>query len=76
MNSDSVPVAEKVQTFGRKKNAVAVALVKTGKGVMRVNGQPINLFGAKTLQLKLAEPMLVVGQERFAKLDVRVWIFY
>ncbi len=30
-----------VQCFGRKKNAVAVATVRAGKGVMRVNGSPI-----------------------------------
>jgi small subunit ribosomal protein S16e len=33
-----------VQCFGRKKNAVAVATVRSGKGVMRVNGSPIELL--------------------------------
>ncbi len=30
-----------VQCFGRKKNAVANATVRSGKGVLRVNGSPI-----------------------------------
>merc|ERR1712129_72728 len=34
--------AEKVQCFGRKKHAVAVALVRTGSGNVRVNGCPIH----------------------------------
>ncbi len=33
-----------IQTFGRKKNAVAVASVRAGKGVFRVNGSPIDLL--------------------------------
>ena len=33
-----------VQCFGRKKNAVAVATVRSGKGVMRVNGSPTELL--------------------------------
>ena len=36
-----MPEPQLVQTFGRKKNAVAVATVRTGKGVMRINGSPI-----------------------------------
>lgn len=30
---------QSVQTFGRKKNAVAVAYVKRGKGEIRLNGE-------------------------------------
>ena len=33
-----------VQTFGRKKNAIAVATVKKGKGLLRVNGSPIEIL--------------------------------
>ena len=36
-----MPEPKLVQTFGRKKNAVAVASVREGKGVMRINGSPI-----------------------------------
>lgn len=36
-----MPEPQLVQTFGRKKNAVAVATVRAGKGVMRINGSPI-----------------------------------
>merc|ERR1719364_65222 len=37
---------ESVQTFGRKKTAVAVAFVKKGVGRCKVNGVPILLLGA------------------------------
>jgi small subunit ribosomal protein S16e len=65
-------VQEHVQTFGRKKNAVAVALVKTGSGMIRVNGQPLDLVNPPTLRVKVMEPVLLLGAERFAKVDIRV----
>jgi small subunit ribosomal protein S16e len=42
-----------VQCFGRKKNAVAVATVRSGKGVMRVNGSPIELLEPQSLRVKV-----------------------
>merc|ERR1712139_605849 len=63
---------EKVQTYGRKKNAVAVALCKTGVGMIRVNGQPIELVEPQILRTKVYEPVLLLGKERFEKIDMRI----
>jgi small subunit ribosomal protein S16e len=64
--------AELVQTFGRKKNSIAVAAVRKGKGVMRVNGSPIDLLEPAGLRVKVWEPILLLGLRRFQDLDVRV----
>jgi small subunit ribosomal protein S16e len=61
-----------VQCFGRKKNSVAVAAVKTGKGVLRVNGSPIELLEPAALRVKVLEPVLLLGLKRFQNLDIRV----
>ena len=61
-----------VQCFGRKKNAVAVATVRSGKGVMRVNGSPVDLLEPQALRVKVMEPILLLGLKRFQNLDVRV----
>ena len=61
-----------VQTFGKKKNATAVALLRPGKGVLRVNGKPIDLVEPKQLRVKLMEPILLLGQEEFAGYDIRL----
>ncbi len=61
-----------VQVFGRKKNAVAVAYTKAGKGLLKVNGSPIQLLEPETLRIKALEPVLLLGKERFANLDIRV----
>eukprot|EP01083_Nonionella_stella_P149564 475244_1 len=61
-----------VQVFGRKKTAVAVAHCKQGKGLIRINGVPIDLVQPEGLRYKVFEPMLLVGRERFDKVDIRV----
>ena len=37
-----------------------------------MNGVPISLLQPETLRLKTFEPVLLVGSERFAEVDVRV----
>ncbi len=61
-----------VQTFGKKKTATAVAQCKAGKGMIRVNGTPLELIQPETLRLKVFEPILILGKERFANLDIRI----
>jgi len=61
-----------VQTFGRKKTAVAVAHCKEGRGIMKVNGVPLDLLEPELLRVKVFEPLLLLGEETFANVDVRV----
>ena len=63
-----------VQCFGRKKNAVANASVRAGKGVMRVNGSPIEILEPQSLRVKVMEPILLLGLKRFQNLDIRVTV--
>merc|ERR1711933_400271 len=64
--------SEKVQCFGRKKTAVAVALVRTGSGLVRVNGCPIHTVKPDILRLKVYEPLLLLGKERCSKIDIKL----
>lgn len=61
-----------VQVFGRKKEATAVAHCKRGKGMIRVNGCLLELVQPVTLRMKVQEPILLLGKERFAGIDIRV----
>uniref|UniRef100_A0A914Z2I8 Small ribosomal subunit protein uS9 n=1 Tax=Panagrolaimus superbus TaxID=310955 RepID=A0A914Z2I8_9BILA len=61
-----------VQVFGRKKYATAVAYAKKGKGIIKVNGRPLEHLQPEILRLKLQEPLLIVGKERFANLDIKI----
>lgn len=57
---------ESVQVFGRKKNATAVAYCKRGNGLIKINGTPIELVEPEVLRVKTYEPVLLLGQQRFA----------
>ena len=59
-------------TNNRKKTATACAFAKQGRGMIKVNGQPIELIQPESLRLKAFEPVLILGQEKFANLDIRV----
>nr|ABW90422.1 putative ribosomal protein S16 [Barentsia elongata] len=61
-----------VQVFGRKKTATAVAHCKRGNGLLKINGRPLNLWEPQALKFKLEEPVLLLGQDRFAGVDIRV----
>eukprot|EP00460_Paracercomonas_marina_P001197 EW705704.1.p1 GENE.EW705704.1~~EW705704.1.p1 ORF type:complete len:146 (+),score=43.89 EW705704.1:38-475(+) len=63
---------QSVQVFGRKKNAVAVAHAKVGKGMIRVNGSPLELVEPAPLRLKIQEPFFLLPKEVFSGLDIRV----
>ena len=63
--------AQSVQTFGRKKTAVAVSYCKKGRGLIKINGCPIELVQPETLRFKVFEPILLLGRDRFANVDPR-----
>ncbi|AQK38861.1 40S ribosomal protein S16 [Zea mays] len=66
------PTPGTVQCFGRKKTAVAVAYTKPGRGMIKVNGVPIELLRPEMLRLKAMEPVLLAGRSRFKDIDMRI----
>ncbi|TLD31671.1 hypothetical protein PpBr36_03671 [Pyricularia pennisetigena] len=54
---------QRVQCFGKKKTATAVAQCVKGQGLIKVNGRPLNL---------VYEPLLVIGLDQVANMDIRV----
>lgn len=61
-----------VQVFGRKKTATAVAYCKEGRGLIKINGCPIEHVEPAVLRLKTYEPVLLLGNDRFADVDIRI----
>ena len=70
--ADTKDPVQSVQVFGRKKTATAVAYCKRGKGIVRVNGKPLEQIEPKPLQFKLQEPILLLGKDRFSEVDIRI----
>jgi len=64
---------KQVQCFGRKKTSVAVALVQEGRGLVKVNGVPLELVKPANLRWKVLDPFLLLKENReFNNLDIRV----
>ena len=61
-----------MQVFGRKKTATAVAFCTKGRGLIKVNGVPIELLEPEILRLKTYEPVLLLGQAKFSEVDIRI----
>ena len=41
---------------------------------MKLNGQPIEILQPECLKMKAVEPVLLLGAERFANLDIRITV--
>lgn len=61
-----------VQVYGKKKTAIAVAICRRGTGIIKVNGKPLELVQPQVLKYKLLEPVLLLGQDRFSGVDIKV----
>jgi len=68
---DEEVIMESVQCFGRKKTAVAVCHCKRGKGLVKLNGKPLELVQPEILKYKAFEPLMLLGKEKFSGLDLR-----
>merc|ERR1712133_225968 len=72
MGDDPKEPIQSVQVFGRKKTATAVAYCKRGKGLVKVNGKPLELVEPRVLTAKLMEPIQLLGKDRFSEVDIRI----
>ena len=61
-----------VYTHGKKRNAVANAVIQEGNGTITVNRIPINNIEPKTLRVKIFEPILILGVDKFKNLRIKV----
>ncbi|AGI48358.1 SSU ribosomal protein S9P [Thermoplasmatales archaeon BRNA1] len=62
-----------VNTSGKRKTAIARAVVKEGTGKVTVNKTPIDIFTPELARLKIKEPLELVP-EKAAKVDISVTV--
>lgn len=63
--------SEIIFTVGKRKRAVARACIKKGKGVVKINKKPIDLFSHEMAVMKIKEPLLLAG-DKIKQLDISV----
>jgi len=57
---------------GKRKTAVARAIVKPGSGRIRVNGTPVEIYEPEIAREKIMEPLLQAGNEIWKQLDMDI----
>jgi small subunit ribosomal protein S9 len=60
-----------VISVGKKKTAVARAVIRPGIGRVRINGYPLELWPIEMARIKIAEPLILAG-ELAKKVDIDV----
>ncbi len=60
-----------IETSGARKTAVARATIKEGKGRIRINGIPLEIYQPELAKLKMMEPVMLAG-DRVTKVDISV----
>lgn len=48
-----------INTSGKRKTAIARATLKEGKGRVRINSVPIEVYGGDLARMKISEPLLL-----------------
>ncbi len=57
---------------GKRKRAIATAIIKPGTGKVHINGIPIELWPIEMARLKMLEPLLLAGSSIRSQVDIRV----
>ena len=60
-----------VVASGKRKSAVARATVKKGKGLVRINNKPIEIFEPHLAKVLMMEPLTIAG-DKATKVDIDV----
>lgn len=60
-------------TSGKRKKAIARAVIKEGKGIIRINNQLLETYEPELLRLRIKEPLLL-ADKLTGKIDVNVTV--
>lgn len=63
-----------VLASGKRKTAIARAVIRPGKGRIRVNGVPIEIWMPESARWKMMEPLLLVGKEVWGQVDIDITV--
>jgi small subunit ribosomal protein S9 len=61
-----------VLSYGKRKTAVARAVITHGRGLYRVNGVPVELYPIELARQKMLEPLLLLSEELRNSIDINV----
>jgi small subunit ribosomal protein S9 len=60
-----------ITTTGKRKNAIARAVIENGTGAVRINGGPLEIWRNEYMRMRVMEP-LVLASDVASKVDIDV----
>ncbi len=57
---------------GKRKTAIARAIIRLGKGRVWINGIPLEIYPIEMARLKMMEPLLLAGEKIWKSVDIKV----
>ncbi len=61
-----------ILSSGKRKTAIARAVIREGKGRVRINNIPVEIYQPELARWKIMEPLLLAGEEIVSKVDIDV----
>ncbi len=61
-----------ILTSGKKKTAIARAIIRPGKGKIRINKIPLEIFEPELCRWKIMEPVILAGTEIINQIDINL----
>jgi small subunit ribosomal protein S9 len=63
-----------VHVSGKRKKAIARATLKEGKGIIKINNKPLEIYQPEIAKMKIMEPLLISGNlGKNVNIDVNVF---
>ena len=63
-----------LNTSGKRKRSIARAVIKPGKGVIKINNRLIDFYQPDIARLRLQEPLILAG-DAVNKVDITIKVF-
>ena len=68
-----MPAAKKVLVIsGKRKTAIAKAIIREGRGRIRINNIPLEIYEPEIAREKIREPLLLAGEDVWKNLDIKI----
>lgn len=65
---------KRIMTSGKRKSAIAMATLRQGAGIIRINGHLLDTYEPELCRLKLKEPLIIAGNAAAGiNIDVTVY---
>lgn len=69
---NDMPAKKVLVVSGKRKTAIARAVVRPGIGRIRINRTPIEIFEPEIAREKIMEPLIQAGDELWKQLDIDI----